>query len=307
MFLDLESTMKTSTQGFLALGVASAIWGGMYVASDALMRTMPPLVALELREGISAIILLVIAQRRHQLHIARRDWLPMLGIGIVGFGISIGFQFYGTHAAGAALGSVITASSPILIALLGAVFLHEHVPTRRWLAIGLAFAGVIVIVGTPAGGAQTTFGALLLLVAAVGWSLYTIGSASLLSRYSALTVVTLACTVGAVTSLPFATLAYLHAAHPLPSDLLGWGEVLYISVIGMALAFFLWIWGFKHVSASRGGVLLLFQPLFGIILGIVLLGESVSLGTMAGAVLVCVGVTLAVLERKTPVTQEPTS
>ncbi|WP_298338464.1 DMT family transporter [Ferrimicrobium sp.] len=298
--------MKASTQGFLALALSSAIWGGMYVASDALMRTMPPLVVLEFREGISAIILLFIAARGRQLHIARRDYLPMFGVGVIGFSVSIGFQFYGTHAAGAALGSLVTASSPILIALLGAFILKEHVPLRRWLAIAVAFVGVIVIVGTPAPGKDTTLGVSLLLVAAVCWSLYTIGSTSLLNRYSALTVVTLACTVGAITSLPFASFAYLHARHPLPMNLAQWGEVLYISVIGMALAFFLWVWGFKHVSASRGGVLLLFQPLVGIILGVVLLGETIAIGTLAGAILVCVGVTLAVLERKPPLALEPT-
>ena len=269
------------------------------------MRTMPPLVVLEFREGISAIILLAIAARHRQLHIDRHDYLPMFGVGIIGFSVSIGFQFYGTHAAGAALGSLVTASSPILIALLGALVLKEHVPTRRWLAIGIAFVGVVVIVGTPAPGKDTALGVLLLLVAAVCWSIYTIGSTSLLTRYSALTVVTIACTVGAITSLPFASIAYLHARHPLPMNLAGWGEVLYISVIGMALAFFLWVWGFKHVSASRGGVLLLFQPLVGIVLGIVLLGETVSIGTLLGAVLVCAGVTLAVVERKPPLALEP--
>jgi len=278
----------------------------MYVATDTLMRTMAPLVVLEFREGISALILLVIASRRHQLHIERRDYLPMLGVGVIGFTVSIGFQLYGTHAAGAALGSLVTASSPILIALLGAMVFKEHVPTRRWIAIGMAFVGVIVIVGTPAPGKQTSLGVVLLLVAAVCWSLYTIGSTSLLTRYSTLTVVTVACTVGAVTSLPFATVAYLHARHPLPVGIAGWGEILYISVIGMALAFFLWVWGFQHVSASRGGVLLLFQPVVGIILGVLLLGESVSVGTLIGAVLVCVGVTLTVIERKPPLTLEPT-
>lgn len=277
----------------------------MYVASDALMRTMPPLVVLEFREGISAVILLAIAAKRSQLRIHQKDYLPILAVGIIGFSVSIGFQFYGTRAAGAALGSLVTASSPILIALLGALVLKEHVPARRWLAIGIAFVGVIVIVGTPAPGKNTALGVLLLLVAAVCWSIYTIGSTSLLSRYSALTVVTLACTVGAITSLPFATVAFLHARHPLPINLAGWGEVLYISVIGMALAFFLWVWGFKHISASRGGVLLLFQPLVGIVLGVTLLGETVTIGTILGAILVSAGVTLAVLERKPPLELEP--
>ncbi len=288
--------MRASTKGLSALGLASAIWGGMYVGSDALMRTVPPLVVLELREGISALILLPLAARAGKLSIARRDWPRMLAVGVVGFTISIGFQFYGTHLAGAALGSLVTASSPVFIALLGATVLKERVPKQRWVAIGVALAGVIIVVGTPAGGPGIVAGVVLLLVAAGSWSVYTIGSASLLSKYDAITVVSLACAVGAITSLPFALSAGLGTPHPLPTTLIGWSEVAYISVFGMAAAFFLWVWGFQHVSASRGGVMLLFQPLVGIVLGIILLGERVSAGTVVGAVLISAGVALALRE-----------
>lgn len=288
--------MRASTLGFGALALSSAIWGGMYVASDALMRTMPPLVAVEFREAISAVLLLAIAGSRGALRIARRDILPMVGVGVVGFSISIGFQFYGTDHAGAALGSLVTASSPVLIAVLGALVLGEHVPVRRWLAMAVALVGVVVIVGAPSGGPGTVLGVGLLLVAGVCWAIYTVGSASLLRRYSALTVVTLACTVGAIASLPVAIATGIHAAHPWPTNLAEWGEVLYISVVGMAVAFFLWVWGFTKVSASRGGVLLLFQPLVGMILGVVLLGEHLGLVTVFGAVLVCAGVAVAVVE-----------
>ncbi|MHB8191456.1 MAG: DMT family transporter [Ferrimicrobium sp.] len=297
--------MKATTKGFVALTVASAIWGAMYVASDALMRSSPPLLIQELREAISAAILLVVAWRERAFNVARQDWPAMIGIGIVGFSISIGFQFFGTHDAGAALGSLVTASSPILIAILGAVVLHEHVPKLRWIAIAIATVGVVIIVGTPAGGPKAVEGVLLLLVAAVCWALYTIGSRQLLERYRTLTVVTWATVVGALVSLPFATYSTLTTAHPWPEGIAAWAEVGYISVIGMAVAFFLWIWGFRSVPASRGGVLLLFQPLVGVILGVIVLGETISIGTIVGAVAVAFGVTLAVWEPKAPAISAP--
>ncbi|MHB1501587.1 MAG: DMT family transporter [Candidatus Dormibacteria bacterium] len=290
----------STTKGFLALTLASVIWGGMYVASDALMRRSPPFLVLELREGIALLILLTVAWRRHALTIARQDWVQVAIIGIVGFTISVGFQFLGTHAAGAALGSLVTASSPILIAVLGALVLHEQVPTRRWVAIAIAVVGVAVIVGTPAGGPRAEEGVLLLLVAAAAWALYTIGSRRLLERYQALTVVTWATAVGALTSLPLAAYATMSTSQPWPQGLVSWGEVLYIGAIGMAAAFFLWIWGFRSVPASRGGVLLLFQPLVGVALGVALLGEAITLGTVVGAITVAAGVVLAVWEPRAP-------
>jgi len=291
---------RSTATGFLALTAAAVIWGGMYVASDALMRTSPPLLVLELREAIAAAVLLAVAWRGHALWLARRDWLRMAAVGIVGCTVSIGFQLAGTAAAGAALGSLVTASSPILIAILGAVVLQERVPRRRWAAIATATAGVVVIVGTPAGGPRAVEGVLLLLVAAASWALYTIGSRQLLDRYPAVTLVTWATVAGAVTSLPLAAYATLTVPHPWPAGMVAWGETLYISVLGMALAFLLWIWGFRSVPTSRGGVLLLFQPLVGVVLGVALLGESLTLGTIIGALAVAAGVALAVWEPSAP-------
>ncbi len=288
--------MNLSTKGFLALGSASAIWGGMYVASDALMRTVPPFVLLELREAISAVVLLAIAARSGGIRVRRRDYPLVLSCGVIGFTVSIGLQFSGTHYAGAALGSLVTASSPVFIAILGAIFLSETVPLRRWIAIGIALAGVVVVVGAPATAPETTFGVLLLGGAAIAWAIYTVQSASLLRRYPAVTVVGAATLVGAVTSLPLAAWSFLESPHPLPTTAGGWAEVAYISLAGMALAFFLWIWGFKHVPASRGGVMLLFQPVFGIALGALLLGESLGVMSAIGALLVCVGVAFALWE-----------
>jgi len=297
-----------SRLGVPALILASALWGVMYVATDSLMAHSPPLVILEIREIISSIILVAIAWRKKSLSMARKDWKLGIATGVVGFAISIGFQFYGTHLAGAALGSLITASSPILIAVLGALLLAERVPRRRWIAIFVAFGGVILIVGTPAKGAGVTLGIFLLIVAAVTWAVYTVLSARLVTRYSSLTVVTWSSVTGMIVVLPFATLAATHSTHPIPTTLFGWEEMFYISVIGMAFAFFCWVWGFKSVSASRGGVLLLFQPLVGVILGVMLLSEHVTAGTIVGGFIVAVGVVLAVWEKTplaAPVTLEP--
>ncbi len=290
--------MTPSTKGFFALGSASAIWGGMYVASDALMKTVPPFVLLELREAISAAVMIAIAWRSKKVHIARRDYPLVISCGLIGFTISIGLQFTGTHYAGAAIGSLVTASSPVFIAILGAIFLAESVPLRRWIAIGVALLGVVVVVGSPTQAPKATSGVLLLGGAAIAWAIYTVQSASLLKRYPAVTVVGAATLVGAVTSLPLAAWSFANSPHPLPATAVGWAEIAYVSLAGMTLAFFLWVWGFKHVPASRGGVMLLFQPIFGIVLGTLLLGESLGLITSLGALLVCVGVGFALWESR---------
>jgi drug/metabolite transporter (DMT)-like permease len=75
-----------------------------------------------------------------------------------------------------------------------------------------------------------------------------------------------------------------------------WLEILYLGLIAMALAFFLWNYGFAHLPSDVGAVFGLFQPLVGVALGVALLGERLTtlgivgaLGIVAGAALAGVG------------------
>ncbi len=281
--------------GLAALAGASAIWGGMYVATAALMRTTPPLVVLELRELIAALVLVPVARRRGRVRLARADWWRLVLTSVVGFTVSIGLQLEGTHVAGAALGSLITASSPVVIALLGVVWLGERLSLVRLLAIVVAVGGVALIAGRPPGGAHVSIGVLELSGAALAWSVYTVSSAELTRRYGALSIVARSTAIGAVSSAPLAIVSALRAAHPLPSGSVAWAEVAYISVAGMAVAFWLWNWGFRVVDAAAGGAMLLAQPLVGVLLGVALLDEPTSASLVVGGLLVMVGVLGAIV------------
>jgi len=293
----ITSTRTSRRLGIAALAGASAIWGGMYVATASLMRRTPPLVVLELREAIATAIVVPLAWRRGLRSLNRSDLVLALVGGVVGFTLSIGLQLEGTHIAGAALGSLITAASPVLIALLGRVWLGESLPWRKLAAILVAVVGVGLIAGRPPGGAGVELGVVDLVGAACAWAVYTVLSARLARRYDALVVLAIMGLVGSITSLPFAVVSALHVTHPLPSGTVAWLEVAYVAIAGMALAFFLWNWGFARVDAAVGGSMLLFQPVVGVVLGVLLLGEPSSLTLVVGGALVVVGVGLTVAQR----------
>jgi drug/metabolite transporter (DMT)-like permease len=95
---------------------AASIWGGMYVVSDVVLRTVPPFTLLTLRLMIGAAILAaILLLRQHQLMLPRQDAMRLLGVGLVGFGISLGAQFVGTKLATAINGAVVTSASPAFI------------------------------------------------------------------------------------------------------------------------------------------------------------------------------------------------
>src|SRR5271157_3990824 len=83
------------------LGAAS-IWGVMYVVSKVVLDVIPPfsLVALRLLLGIVTLLVVFILRRRWTVT-ARQFW-RIFGVGTVGYGISLGFQFVGTRLSTAA-------------------------------------------------------------------------------------------------------------------------------------------------------------------------------------------------------------
>ena len=277
-------------RGVLALILATAIWGGVYVVSRVVLRYIPPVPLVELRLAISGLIMLAF-YRRSAVRATAGDYLWALVSGTLGFGLSLVAQFYGTYWSSAHIGSLVTASSPAFIALLALPVLGERLrPAQVW-AIVLALAGALVVMAPGAGGGATVRGVLMLVLAAVTWAVYTVFNRRLARRqglwfisfwttfFAFLGLLPLS---GEVLSLPWNSYG--------PSLYLGLG---YIGIISTAIAMYLWNYGFTQMPAATAGLFLFVQPIVGTLLGVLLLGEHLTPWLWPGAVLIGAGVVLA--------------
>src|SRR5690606_31735410 len=79
-------------------------------------------------------------------HLSPRQWLALLGVGVLGYGLSLGLQFAGTQFSTAANGAVITAATPAFVFLFAWAVLREPVGPRQLLALVLSTLGVLLIV-----------------------------------------------------------------------------------------------------------------------------------------------------------------
>jgi drug/metabolite transporter (DMT)-like permease len=181
--------------------------------------------------------------------------------------------------------------SPLLIAVLAALFLDE--PFTRYLAIGLAvaFAGVAVI--SLSGGEEhrlDPLGVGLCLVSALAYSISLVLQKPLVHRLPAAQVTWLACAVGAVMCLPFAGDLVREAAAA-PASSVAW--VVYLGVFPTAIAFTTYAYALRHMPAGRLGVTTYLVPPITIVLGLVLLGETPPTMAYLGGALALVGVAVA--------------
>lgn len=257
---------------------------------------------------VGAACLAVVALSRGVVRPTGREWVPLVVIGLLWFGLYNVALNAGERMVDAGTAAMLIQVSPVLIALLAALFLSERFTVQLGLGLALAFAGVALIAfsTSPAenlGGRSYTVGVLLCLVSAVAYSISLILQKPLVGRLSAVQVTWLACTVGAISCLPFAG-DLVSQVQEAPASSIWW--LVYLGVFPTAIAFTTYAFALKHMSASSLGVSTYLVPPITIVLGLVFLSETPPTMAYAGGVLALVGVAVARRKpRRRPTAETP--
>jgi O-acetylserine/cysteine efflux transporter len=190
---------------------------------------------------------------------------------------------------------VIQLEVPFLV-LLGAALLHERVGPRKWLGIAIAFVGVGLIAGEPRLG--QAWGSLGLLVGgALSWALGQI-MVRRLGEIGGLTVIAWVAVFAAPQLFVFSLVFERdHVAHIASAGWVVWGTVVYLGLVMTALGYALWYGLIGRHPVSRVGPFLLLMPLFSVLGGVILLGETVTPRVALGGAIVVAGVAVIMVRR----------
>jgi drug/metabolite transporter (DMT)-like permease len=277
--------------------LAAAIWGGMYVVSDVVLKIIPPFTLLTIRLllGILVLGLMLYIQRAQLQRPTKSQILQLIGIGILGFGISVGAQFVGTDESTAINGSLVTSASPAFILVFAAILLREKLTFQRVTAIVLATIGVLVIIDpSKADFSSETFrGNIALAVAAITWGLYSILIRRVSAKIDTLIVTFIAFIGGLMLTIP----ASIIELQTRPIGAVDFGTILgilYLGVVSTAGAMWLWNRAFALVDASIASLTFFAQPLIGTVLSIILLHQQISPPLIIGGILIILGVLLSI-------------
>lgn len=289
--------MTTTGRGVIFGLLAAAIWGGMYVVSDVVLKSVPPFTLLTIRLilGITVLGFLVWHGREHIQLPNRQQTMSLLGIGLLGFGISVGAQFVGTDESNAVNGSLVTSASPAFIVVFAAIILKESLTLPRTIAVALASIGVIIIIDpTKADFSSETFrGNIALSIAAVTWGLYSVLIRKVSAKTDTIVITLIAFFGGLFLTIP-ASMIELQS-RPITSITTGTIiGILYLGIISTAGAMWLWNRAFALVDASIVSLTFFAQPLVGAILAALFLGQTITFPVFVGGVLIILGVLLAI-------------
>jgi len=288
-------TPKHSLRGLLAGLTAASIWGGMYVVSKVVLEVIPPfaLLTTRLALGFSALWLVIAWQGGFKL--TRRQYLAAFGVGVVGYGISLGFQFVGTKLSTAANGSLVTSATPALVLPFAFWLLKEPVTPRRLLAILVASLGVLAVIDprTADLSSDLFLGNLSLLGAAVTWALYSVLVRKIIAQGAALLPATAIFLLGGLPiSIPLGLWEiYSQGLGPITAGVIG--GILFLGLISTAIAMFLWNYAFAELPAAVASLTFFAQPLVGTLLGWLFLDEKITPLFVLGGVLIGLGILIS--------------
>ncbi|HEV2094943.1 MAG TPA: EamA family transporter, partial [Chthoniobacterales bacterium] len=301
-----RANQQRSAATIAAYAVLCLIWSSTWLAIKVGLRDLPPVSFAALRFVIAIAALLVVSIGRVRLWPKRRGDYLLLGFtGVLMFSLNYGLLFWAEEHVSSGLAAVLQATIPIF----GMLFAHLLLPSEplRWPRVAgalLAVAGVALICGRLLGGngLLAFWGGVGIVAGAGGAALSNV----LLKRRA----LELAPAMIAAWQMVFGTVPMLVAGWALEGNPLqfhwtrmAWFCLLYLALVGSALAFLLLYWLMPRMPVTNLQVISLITPPGAVALGWLAGGESLSAGSLAGGVLVLAGVWM--IFRRLPAVESP--
>jgi drug/metabolite transporter (DMT)-like permease len=297
----LDARLRT----FLLLIVVVIIWGSYPTLVKLALRDMPPFTLAALRCVLASALLSGLLWRdtgQGESPVSRADLPGLVVLGVSGITVSTAIFYWAVSLTTAANAVILTASTPVLVAVGGHLFFGEQLRPRQWAGVACSAGGVLLTV---------TRGELRLLespphlgdgivvAGQVAWATYTLCGKRVLTRLSPRVATTAAYVIGTALLVPIAI--FLAPAFPpaTVTSATAWGVVVFQATLG-TLSHIWYYRGVQTVGPAVTAIFMNLQPLVGVLLATLLLGEQLSLAQGLGGGAILLGVWLATRSGRRP-------
>src|SRR4030066_914374 len=276
---------------------AVIIWGISFIATKLALRDLEPVTVVWLRFAIGVIILGLATVLRKQFIIPKgKEWGYFAILGFLGITFHQWLQSTGLVTSQASPPAWIVATTPVFMAILGFIFLHEKFDKLQIIGIILAIFGVMLVVGKGnfgglLGGNFGESGDILIMISAINWAVFSILSRRGLEKHQATLMMFYVMTFGWL----FTSVQFLSSGNFQDFRNITWTSLVGIAFLGIfcsGLAYIAWYDGLKAIPASPVGAFLYIEPLVAVIFAWMLLHEVLLLPTFVGGAVILLGVRL---------------
>jgi drug/metabolite transporter (DMT)-like permease len=289
------SGTRPGVTDYARLITVPAIWGGTFVAGKIVVGSLTPLMGSFARYVVACAALLVaaFALEGGLPKLSGRQWLATFVLGLFGV-FAYNLFFMGALAKlPASRAALIIALNPAITIAMSAVVFKERLSPRRWLGVAVALLGVAIVVSRgdfrSFASGSVGLGELLMFGAVTSWALYTVLGRKVLGGLTPLAATNYAALWGTVL-LGLVAAPHFDTLHPTQFDGRMIVSLLYLGVLGTALAFVWYYMSVKKVGASSASIFNNLVPVFGVAISVALLGEELLSSMLIGGAVAIAGV-----------------
>jgi drug/metabolite transporter (DMT)-like permease len=304
-------TQAHPIRGYVYIAAAAFLWGvaanlgraaftGRLLPGGKALRPIDPLILSQSRVTISFFVLLIamlIFRGRRKLSIPASDLGRFFLLGVFGVAASNYLYYLAIQRTNVATAIILQYTAPVWVLLYAVARGQQKATGRRALAVGLAVAGIALVIGVLSGRGLRLdpVGVAAALLAAFSFAFYNVGGYSILTRYDRwmvlLYVLLSASVFWAGVNPPWRVVAAHYSG-------MQWLFLMVFSLVSVLGPFSFYFAGLQHLEPTRAIVVSCLEPVFSILLAALLLGEVLAPMQTLGILLVLVAIVVVQLPDK---------
>jgi drug/metabolite transporter (DMT)-like permease len=281
------SDQRIDIRDWSLLALLSVLWGGSFFFNGVALRELPPLTVVFLRVGLAAILLLpLLWVYRIRFPSGPSGWRPFFVLAFLNNVLPFSLIVIGQTYIPSGLASILNATTPLFTVLVMAVAGDEKLIARRVVGVVIGLVGVVVLRGQALGfGSGQGFGILLCLAGAFSYGLSALYARRKLSDSPPLATATFQMLASSLMMTLIAAVFERPWHLPMPGAAT-WLAMLGLAALSTALAYIVFFQVLRRSGSTNVMLVTLLIPVTAILLGYLVLGETIALREIIGALVI---------------------
>jgi probable blue pigment (indigoidine) exporter len=265
--------------------VTTFLMGSSFTVGKIGLNYVSPLLLVGLRFTIAGVLMAILVRKKLKPE-KLTDWGRIFTIGLMQTAGVMGCIFLSLRTITAGESSILTFTNPLMVVMMGTVFLGIRYRLLQWIGAIVGFIGVFITLGFHL---QLTTGTLFGLSAAVFWSIGTILIKQWGSRFNVWVLTAYQMLFGGIILLLMGLTLESPKLTITPVSIT---VILWLAVMASIVQFAIWFYLINQGDPGKTSAFLFLAPFFGVLTGWLLLGEIVEWYVYAGGALIFTGIFL---------------
>ena len=269
---------------------AGACWGMIGLFSHVLSSaglSSPQITTVRCVIVTAVLFVLLFTLDRSALKIKLRDAWLFVGTGVLSIAFYNVCFFACIEACGLSVATILLYTAPCFVVVLSAVLFKERMTRQKTVALCIAFAGCLMVVGILIG-----------LASGIGYACYSLFSRVALKRYSAPTVMFYTFLFASCALAPFAQVGDIVVAASQSGIVLA--AMVALALASTLVPFACYTAGLAHMETGRASIMAFVEPMVALVIGVSVFGDVLTAENAVGVVLILAAVALLNVRLRRP-------